>query len=371
MRADRKKILWALISLVLALLTIYAVISQSRSFSFAVLWKFIKRAHKGWLLGAVLCMLNFIWFEGIALVRIADRLGYRRHIANGFAYGGADVYFSAITPSATGGQPASAYFMIKDGMPVSAVTAALLINLVMYTLALLLLGALDVCFCFPLFQRFSLISKLFIAGGEVILVILAVFFYLLLRKQRLLHTLADKFLHLLEKLHLVRRAESRRKKLEKISEEYSMCADLIFGKGSLLLEVFFWNLVQRISQLLVSFMIFMAMGQGVRRAFDIVKIQCFVAVGSNSVPVPGAIGAADLLMLDGLKMVVDKASVVNMELLCRGISFYASVSVSLLIVIIAYVRRKLRDRRTAEGREPEQERPGMTGQAAGKRKNKR
>jgi hypothetical protein len=46
----KKKILWALISFLIAGLTIWAVASQSRSFSPAVLWDELRHAHKGWLL---------------------------------------------------------------------------------------------------------------------------------------------------------------------------------------------------------------------------------------------------------------------------------------------------------------------------------
>lgn len=56
------------------------------------------------------------------------------------------------------------------------------------------------------------------------------------------------------------------------------------------LQRFFLNLMQRMSQLLVSFMIFMSMGEGVKKAMDVSVIQCFVAMGSNCVPIPGQWG---------------------------------------------------------------------------------
>ena len=76
--------------------------------------------------------------------------------------------------------------------------------------------------------------------------------------------------------------------------------------------------MQRVSQLLVSFMIFMAVGEGVNKAVDVSVIQCFVAMGSNCVPIPGAMGVADYIMIDGFKQLVG-SNAANMELLCRGI----------------------------------------------------
>ena len=83
------------------------------------------------------------------------------------------------------------------------------------------------------------------------------------------------------------------------------CDDAVGNYGPrLLIEIFFWNIMQRVSQLLVSFMIFMAVGEGVNKAVDVSVIQCFVAMGSNCVPIPGAMGVADYIMIDGFKQLV-------------------------------------------------------------------
>ena len=226
---DRKKIFWAIASVFIAILSIWTVVSQSKHFSFEILMSFIRNANKGWLFMSFVCTFGFIWFEGFALVRMARHFGYKTSAIDGTVYGGADVYFSAITPSASGGQPASAYFMIRDGIPGYAATVALLINLVMYTLSLLTIGVL--------------------------------------------------------------------------------C------------------------------MIFMAVGEGVNKAVDVSVIQCFVAMGSNCVPIPGAMGVADYIMIDGFKQLVGR-NAANMELLCRGMTFYGSVITSAVIILIGYIIRK-------------------------------
>ena len=72
---------------------------------------------------------------------ICRALGYRRSVGQGVLYSAADIYFSAITPSATGGQPASAVLMMRSGIPAAPTAVALLINLVLYTLSILLMAA--------------------------------------------------------------------------------------------------------------------------------------------------------------------------------------------------------------------------------------
>ena len=338
---NKKKIFWAIASVFIAALSIWAVISQSRNFSFATLKSFILGADKGWLLASFVCTFGFIWFEGFALVRIARHFGYKTNALDGTVYGGADVYFSAITPSASGGQPASAYFMMKDGIPGYATTVALLINLVMYTLALLTVGIVSIIFKYPMLKNFSVLSRFFIGIGIVVLIFLALVFYMLLRKGKILYGICDAVIGLMEKIHVIRHGDKLRKKLKNTMAEYQECSNSITGQTGFLAEIFFWNLMQRMSQLLVSFMIFMSMGEGVKKAVDVSVIQCFVAMGSNCVPIPGAMGVADYIMIDGFKQLVgDNAA--NMELLCRGVTFYGSVLTSAFIILIGYILRRVR-----------------------------
>ena len=142
-----------------------------------------------------------------------------------------------------------------------------------------------------------------------------------------------------EKIHIIRHGDRLRIKLKNTMKEYQECSNSITGQTGLLIEIFFWNIMQRVSQLLVSFMIFMAVGEGVNKAVDVSVIQCFVAMGSNCVPIPGAMGVADYIMIDGFKQLVGR-NAANMELLCRGMTFYGSVITSAVIILIGYIIRK-------------------------------
>ena len=336
----KNKVLWSVLFLVLAGLTMAAIISQSKNFSPDDISQLFEESHKGWLVLAFVSMFGYIFFEGYALVRMARRLGYRVGAINGMTYGGADVYFSAITPSATGGQPASAYFMIKDGIAPSMVAVMLLINLVMYTAALLISSIAVFIFGGDLFWGFSLAGKILVVFGAAVLVVLIFGFFLLLKKTSFLHGIFDKILIFLSRIHVVKHIERRKAQLENAMREYKECSDFIFGRGRLLLEVLGWNILQRMSYLLVIFMIFMSTAQGFDNAVKAMGIQCFVTVGSNCIPIPGAMGVADFLMIDGLRQIISPDNLVAMELLCRGITFYSSVLVGLLVVIIGYIRRK-------------------------------
>ena len=339
---NKKKVLWSLLFLVIAGLTIWAVASWNKEFSIEHFLSFIKASNKIGILGAIISMLGFIFFEGLAILCVLKGLGFKKKAYQGLIYSGADVYFSAITPSASGGQPASAFFMMKDKIPGPVVTVTLLVNLIMYTIALLSLGGLCILFKFDVFMKFSVLSKVFILIGIMVLLGLCIIFLLLLKNAKVLYTLCDRILYFLEKMHLLKKENSIRNRILDTMDEYKDCSKAIQGKKRMLLETLLWNICQRLSQFLVVFMVFLAQKEGIEKAIEAFFIQCFVSLGSNCVPIPGAMGVADMLMVDGFSQMMSRNSAVMMELLCRSISFYGCIIVSLGIVAITLLIQKIR-----------------------------
>ena len=97
----------------------------------------------------------------------------------------------------------------------------LLINLVMYTLSLLTIGLLCMIFKYPLLKNFSGISRIFICLGIVVLIFLALVFYMLLRKGSILYSICDSLIRLFEKIHIIRHGDRLRIKLKKYYERIS------------------------------------------------------------------------------------------------------------------------------------------------------
>ena len=179
---------------------------------------------------------------------------------HGFLYAAADVYFSAITPSATGGQPASLYFMKKDGLPFYLSSAALVLNLAMYNAAIVLIGIVCMVLCPGLFLQFNLPCKVLILIGYVALTGLMAGFLLLLRKGDWIKAIGGALILLFHKLHLLRKPDRLIQRLDRLVKNYGECAALFLGDKALLRNAFFYNLAQRACQIAVSSCIFVCIG---------------------------------------------------------------------------------------------------------------
>ncbi len=331
----KKKGLWTLVAFTLAALTIVTIMKGSGMTvaDFLDAWG---RADKRWLAVAFLCMLGYIGFEGMAVRSILRISGYPRRHRQGVLYGAADVYFSAITPSATGGQPACAYFIIRDGTPAAVATAVLLLNLIMYNAAIITLGLITLLIRPGLFLHFQPICKILIGVGALVILLLTGVFVLLLWKQQLMAHIAEQLIRLLQRMHILKRPERAREKVRRTLEEYKSCVSILAGRKKMWLEAYLFNVLQRTSQILVSGCVYFAMG-GRHGIVNILATQCYVTLGANCVPIPGAMGVTDYLMLDGYMNLLSREAAFEVQMLSRTISFYICIAISGLIVLAGWI----------------------------------
>lgn len=347
--SGKKKIFWSLFSPVLAGLTIWAVLSQSRKWSLGSMLESLEHANPVWLCAAVLGMALFILMEGVALSVILKGIGYRQPLSRNLLYSTADIYFSAITPSATGGQPASAFFMVKDGVPAGAATVALLVNLILYTISLVLLGLGSVIVYPALFFDLGLLARVLIGIGFAIQIGLTAAFFALLGNAPAIFAAMRRFLRFLHRKKLIHRLEHRMQRMDDAQTEYETCAKLMKGKRKEFLLGLLCNLIQRASQLAVPMCMYMALGGRAENAGLLFASQCLVVLGYAPVPIPGAMGVADYLMVDAFSCLgfIAVEDAIRLEMLSRGLSFYICVALSGVATLTGYLLLRKKGKETA------------------------
>ena len=332
----KNKGLWSVITFLLAVFTVFLVV-RSSGMTMEQLQDALSGAAFAWLFPGGLCALGMLVFEGEAVLAILKRAGYPQKQRSGFLYACGDAYFSAITPSATGGQPASAFFMMRDGAPFAVATASLLANLVMYNAAILAVGAFCLLTRPQLYFHFQPGCRLLIVLGITVLAGMGIVFFLLLWRQKTLSKIAQKVLGILQKLHLVRHPQRWEEKLHHTMNEYGACVALLAGSKKMWILAFTFNVLQRIAQFSVTVFAFLSLGGDKDRLFDLWVTQCFVSLGSNCVPIPGSMGVTDYLMLDGYRNLMAKKMAYPLQVLSRGMSFYGTVIISGIVVLAAYL----------------------------------
>ena len=228
--------------------------------------------------------------------------------------------------------------MMKNGVPAAVSAIALLLNLLMYTVAILLISVVC-CMVYPgIFMRMGLAPKLFIAFGVIVQIAFIALFLMCIFSDRLILNVCRWGLRLLCKLHIYKDYDKQYEKLIAMIKQYKECGALLRRETGLLIKVFLCNLAQRLSVILVSVCVFLAVGGKAVCAFKAFSVQALAVLGSNAVPIPGAVGVADYILLSGFKQLVHDP--VSVELLSRGMSFYSTILFCGILLLCVLIKMK-------------------------------
>ena len=333
------RLIWLFIFIVLVFVTIF-VITRNKDFSIRKFIGMIENANPFFLAGAFACMIGFVIFEALALRHLERFFHSPKSVPKNIVYSAADIYFSAITPSASGGQPASALFMIKDGISAATTTLCLLLNLSLYMISIVVIGILCLAVRPSILLNFSTFSKIFIIAGLFVQTFLVGVILLMALKDKWILSAGDWILRFLHRIRLVKHLEPKREKLAKVVGEYHECLVIMKGHWKVLIVTFVLNFLQRISNIGVSVFVFLAVGGAPEKTFDAFLTSSLVVVGSNAVPVPGAVGISDALFLDGFSALIP--DVFSVELLSRTISCSICIFFCGAITLYATIRNAFR-----------------------------
>ena len=346
-KTKNNKILWSILFLIIAVMSVWAVIQQNENFSVATLIASFKSDRIIWLIVAVVGIGVYVWLEGRSLLTLNKSLGYPGKFTDGLLYSASDIYCSAITPSATGGQPASAYFMVKRGVPGTVATVSLLVNLIMYTLSIVVIGILCLIFKPDILISLPWHTQSLIYIGIAVQIGLVLIFLLLLWKSNVLWAIGDGGIKILGKLRLLRKPGHKRVRLRHAIDSYRDRVHQVSGQRKALIKSFIYNLLQRAVLTSISGFVCLAMGGSFSDFISVSVLQAFVILGASWIPIPGAMGVTDLMLIEGFESCWPKGSLVhnsalNLELCSRGVSFYACVLLCGGFVLFMMLKDKMR-----------------------------
>ncbi len=344
---SRKNRIFLVIFIIATILTIKAIESFNEQFSWSVLLNEIQTADHLWLMGGFLCAAGFIIFEGMALTVIARGLRMDTDYRSGICYGAADVFFSAITPSSTGGQPASAFFMIWDGMHAAGTTIILIINLIMYNLSFFLFGIIALVIGWNEIMAMSTAAKVIIFIGCILILGLSILLMILLIRNKQIRRLGAWLIHLLVKMKVLRNGFKWQKKLVKTANQFQECAVILRKNKPVLTKALVFNILQRLANSLVCVFCFIGIGGAPASTADVWAVQMISTIGANGIPMPGGVGIIDYLLINGFQAMGGITHPASLELLTRGMSFYVCLLISVTILAAGWIRRNRRDQRNA------------------------
>lgn len=349
-RGGRKKnqIISLAIVGVLIFLTFYTLRKITGNLEFSYLWSIIRGLEGKYVLLALVFMAVFVIIEGQCLAILAKALGYGAGFRSATVYAASDIYFSAITPSATGGQPASAYYMARDGIPVSQATTILVVNILLYTVSLVIMGLWALAVKFRFFLHAGVILQVLYAVGMTLQLLLIALCLLCMFSQDLIRKLGHWGVSFLHRFHFIRSKEDKLERMNASIGNYQAGVKFIKKRPLIMVSVLVGNILMRVAFFSIGWFVYKAFGLSQMGYGDFMALQALLAMAVNSLPIPGAIGASEGSFLLLFQSVYPAQVLAPAMLLTRGINYYLCFVLCGIYMLIYHVcmGKKNREGRT-------------------------
>ena len=303
-------------------------------------WEALRRLDPGWLVGLVGCWAAFLFFDVLATWYCLRRQGFSLTLFRVLIINIIGLYYSNITPGASGGQPMQVNYMRKAGVPVGNGTTAVTIRLIANQFMVCLLSLL-----FLVFNRSFVYTQLegaiwFVRVGWLInfavvpLVLMAAFCPKLIRK------LAGGLIGLLARLRLVRDRDAFMEKVNSVLDTYyTAIHDLLRSPAQILLQCLFSGLSMLSLTGAVVFAYY-AFGMSGTPWYQVLTLSLLLFVSASYTPLPGASGAQEGGFLYYFRNIFTGGTIGLALLAWRFFTYYIALFVGVLTLLLEKLTRR-------------------------------
>lgn len=311
-----------LILLILAALT-FAILFNEFNFN-EITNEIINSSHKQFLLLAgamsLLYLMLYGRFIGICIRAFQEKTTHFKC----FLYGCADFFYSAITPSASGGQPVVIYLMAKDGVSYSTSAIAVILQTIAFKVVLLLFNLLSLFFIWDIVEGASFLFRILLILGVVMSLISISLCLASMYRPKYIGKAGRIIIRFLAKIHLIKHEKAKIESFNKTLLEYQEAAYYLKNKMFLLARLLFVTLLQRSAMFSIAFFVYKSFGLSDYSFIEFLCIQALVSLAIDSVPLPGSMGANEYAtyLLYGQIYGSNDVIAATAMLLTRSFTFY-------------------------------------------------
>lgn len=343
MQSRKSKLFNLLFLLLVFALTIYYVL---RGEDIGLILDTMSSAGSLWLACGAGCVLLFVYGESAILHYLFKTLQIRTGRLTCFLYSGVGFFFSCITPSASGGQPAQVYYMHKDKIPVPVATVVLMVVTIAYKLVLVLIGIYLLLFQ-QIYLRHYLaeVMPVFYLGLALNIVCCAVMLVLVFHT-----TLADRIVNKcldiadqVTRKKYAARIGRLRYRLSFSMGHYADAAAYLRQHGSVLVRVMLVTFLQRIALFMTTYFVYRSLGLSEKTWFEVVILQASISIAVDMLPLPGGMGISEHLFLCIFGAIFYGDYLIPGMILSRGLAYYVQMLLGGCMTMAAQIRNGRHD----------------------------
>lgn len=339
MKNKRKiRILNAIFFVIVAFITFYIIFKKNK---LTLIIKNLSEVNIFYVLLACFFMFIYIACEGINIRRILKTLNDKITFKSSFKYASVGFFFSAITPSASGGDPMQLYFMKKDNLPLSHSALSLLVELTSFEIVCSFLSL------FGYFYNFDIINnqigrlKYLVIIGIIINILYVLLLLVLIFSKKIAEKLSMFLVKFLELFHY-KNIDTFKIKMNKQIEEYHNCSIYIKNNKKLLIKIVLTTFIELLLYHSVPYCIYLAFGLGKYDIITFISLSSVLYTSVAFLPLPGSMGASEGTFVILYKMFFPLNLLSSAMLLSRGISYYLFVVITGVLILACVIRKKIK-----------------------------
>ena len=249
-------------------------------------------------------------------------------------------FFSYITPSSSGGQPAQMYYMKKDGVKIGYSTLIMLLVTIAYKSVLVILGLVLLIFNFDAVFLYGGKLGWLLALGFVLNIAFIAGLAFIVARPDWARRFGISVLNKLTDWKLVKEKDHGKAldKINRICDTYVIGSSYLRENAAVVAKVFGITLIQRLCLFMVTWVVYKAYGLSGVSLIDIVTMQVMIAIGVEMLPLPGAAGVTEASFILVFEKIFGENLVKPALLLSRGLTFYAVLIAGGIVTFIAHIK---------------------------------
>ncbi len=291
-----------------------------------------------WLLACLGAWLSFFLLESVSLAYFLYKQGYPISFRYVMFVALMGLYYSNITPGATGGQPMQVYYLKKREVPIGVSSSVLTVKFFCFQFMLLVLGGAAWA-AQPTFVQDQLWgAKVFLIAGYLFNSFSVCLLIFMVVNKRMVRFFILLFIRVGTFLRICKDPVQSAAKWEGILSTFHASVMLIRKRPKELLVQLLINALQVLSIMAVTVFVYHALGLHGMPTVKIVTMALLLYISASYTPLPGASGAQEGGFMIYLKNIFPPGQIFPALLLWRLFTYYMTLIAGSVTTVIQTTR---------------------------------
>lgn len=286
-----------------------------------------------WLLLSAGLLAAYILIRALTLYVYLKSEGTKLSFVKSLAVTGIGQFYSAITPSSSGGQPLEVFSMARWGIPGPVATAAVSVQFIGFQLALVLLGA-----GLWIYTRTHIALYLgglvwFVALGFFLNSAMPLLVVLLGVSRPVMNALTRAAVWLLTRLRIVKNRDAAHARVDHMITEYQSSVTALFKKPVLAVKMLLLSVAQLTALMSIIVGVYRAFWLAGVPSITLVALQTLLYISASFMPLPGASGAQEYGFTLFFDSIFPGTMLISAILVWRIVTYYLLMATGFVAVL--------------------------------------